>query len=130
MTTMMKDCFCTAQDWTVDNKGEKFFKRLEEYDGVKAQCNIHKEILARVEDEIFKVNMAIGCNASVMRVLEPVAKEATRLREQEENDGQPIGQLQYKLRNRALTSIHIGAIARIYGKHGEEVCVQEAKREE
>ena len=114
-------CFCTAQDWTVDNKGEKYFKSLEAYDGIKVRANVHEEILALVEDEMFEVDMAIERNASVMRVLEPVAEEATRLREQEENDGQPIGRLQYKLRNRSLSSVHIGAIARIYGESGEEI---------
>jgi len=114
-------CFCTAQDWTVDNKGEKYFKSLEAYDGIKVRANVHEEVLALVEDEMFEVDMAIERNASVMRVLEPVAEEATRLREQEENDGQPIGRLQYKLRNRSLSSVHIGAIARIYGENGEEV---------
>ncbi len=114
-------CFCTAQDWTVENKGEKYFKSLEAYDGIKVRRNVHEEILALVEDEMYEVDMAIERNASVMRVLEPVAEEATRLREQEENDGQPIGRLQYKLRNRSLSSVHIGAIARIYGESGEEV---------
>ena len=115
------ECFCTAQDWSVEHSGEKYFKRLEEYDGIKARCNLHEEILARVEDEMHEVDMAIERNASVMRALEPVADEATQLSEQEENDGQPIGRLQYKLRSRALNSIHIGAIARIYGESGEEV---------
>jgi histone deacetylase complex regulatory component SIN3 len=115
------ECFCIAQDWAVEHSGEKYFRRLEEYDGIKARCNLHEEILARVEDEMHEVDMAIERNASVMRALEPVADEATQLREQEENDGQPIGRLQYKLRSRALNSIHIGAIARIYGESGEEV---------
>lgn len=115
------ECFCTAQDWSVEHSGEKYFKRLEEYDGIKARCNLHEEILARAEVEMHEVDMAIERNASVMRALEPVAEEATQLREQEENDEQPIGRLQYKLRSRALNSIHIGAIARIYGESGEEV---------
>jgi len=68
-----------------------------------------------------EVDMAIERNASAMRILEPVAEEATRLREQEEKDGQPIGRLQYQMRHRSLNSIHIGAIARVYGESGEEV---------
>lgn len=91
------------------------------YDGVKSRRNVYEEVLSRVEGEMYEVDMAIECNASAMRVLEPVAEEATRLREQEEKDGQPIGRLQYKLRNKALNSIQIGAIARIYGESGEEV---------
>ena len=103
------------------NRNEKYLMSPEYYDGIKLRCNIHEEVLARVEEEMHEVDMAIERNASAMRVLEPLAEEATRLREQEENDGQPIGRLQYKLRNRALNSIHIGAIARIYGDSGEEV---------
>jgi histone deacetylase complex regulatory component SIN3 len=115
------NCFCLAQDYSTDNKGEKYYKSPEDYDGIKIRRNVYEEVLARVEDEMHEVDMAIERNASVMRVLEPVAEEATRLREQEEKDGQPIGRLQYKLRNRALNSIHIGAIARVYGESGEEV---------
>lgn len=114
-------CFCMAQGWTKEGKGEKYYKSPEDYDGIKIRRNVHEEVLARVEDEIHEVDMAIERNASAMRVLEPVAEEATRLREQEEKDGQPIGRLQYEMRNRALNSIHIGAIARVYGDSGEEV---------
>jgi paired amphipathic helix protein Sin3a len=74
-----------------------------------------------VEDEMYEVDMAIERNESALRKLEPIADEATRLREQEEKDGQPIGRLQYKLNLRSLNTIHIGAIARIYGDSGDEV---------
>lgn len=114
-------CFCMAQEYSKEGKGEKYFNSPEDYDGIKVRRNVYEEVLSRVEDEMHEVDMAIERNASVMRVLEPVAEEATRLREQEEKDGQPIGRMQYKLRNRALNSIHIGAIARIYGESGEEV---------
>ena len=70
---------------------------------------------------MFEVDMAIERNYSAMRRLEPIAEEATRLREQEEKDGQPIGRLQYKLRIHSLNSVHIGAIARLYGESGDEV---------
>lgn len=115
-------CYCVAPGRSSnDGRGGKYLMSPEYYDGIKLRCNIHEEVLARVEEEIHEVDMAIERNASAMRVLEPVAEEAKRLREQEEDDGQPIGRLQYKLRNRALNSIHIGAIARIYGDSGEEV---------
>ena len=115
-------CYCVAPGRSsIDGRGEKCLVSPEYYDGIKLRCNIHEEVLARVEDEMHEVDMAIERNASAMRVLEPVAEEATRLREQEERDGQPIGRLQYKLRTRALNSIHIGAIARVYGDSGEEV---------
>lgn len=116
------ECYCVAPGRNSnEGRSEKYLMSPEYYDGIKLRCNIHEEVLARVEDEMHEVDMAIERNASAMRMLEPVAEEATRLREQEENDGQPIGRLQYKLRNRALNSIHIGAIARVYGDSGEEV---------
>lgn len=115
-------CFCISRDWADrDTKGECLPRSPEEYDGIKARRNAHEEVLARVEDEMHEVDMAIERNASAMRILEPVAEEATRLREQEEKDGQPIGRLQYQMRHRSLNSIHIGAIARVYGESGEEV---------
>lgn len=115
-------CYCVAPGRSSnDGRSGKYLMSPEYYDGIKLRSNIHEEVLARVEEEIHEVDMAIERNASALRVLEPVAEEAKRLREQEENDGQPIGRLQYKLRNRALNSIHIGAIARIYGDSGEEV---------
>jgi len=114
-------CFCMAQDWANDNKGEKYYKSPEDYDGIKVRRNMYEEVLARVEDEMHEVEMAIARNTSAMLKLEPIAAEATRLREQEEKDGQPIGRLQYKLRNRALNTVQIGAIARVYGDSGEEV---------
>ncbi len=70
---------------------------------------------------MYEVDMAIERNSCAMRQLEPISEEATRLRQQEEKDGQPIGRLQYSLPPRTLNSIHIGAIARVYGEAGDEV---------
>ena len=123
-------CFCTAQeagsdkkpkDGTTDGDDDGHVWSPEDFDGIKVRRNVHEEVLARVEDEMHEVDMAIERNASALRVLEPVAEEATRLREQEERDGQPIGRLRYKMRPRTLNTIHIGAIARVYGESGEEV---------
>ena len=120
-----KSCYCLAQDWTnSDDKASesrRFLKSLEAYDGIKVRRNEYEEVLARVEDEMHEVDMAIEQNASAIRALEPVSIEATRLRENEEKDGQPIGRLQYKLRLHCLNSIKLAAIARIYGESGEEV---------
>lgn len=118
------ECFCTARDGPPESVAAGDGGRHEspeDYDGIKVRRNAHEEVLARAEDEMHEVDMAIERNASAVRVLEPVAEEATRLREQEERDGQPIGRLRYKMRLRALNTIHIGAIARVYGERGEEV---------
>ncbi|KAL7498685.1 hypothetical protein ACHAWT_008414 [Skeletonema menzelii] len=112
-------CFSMAKDWP--EKGKNKLKSPESYDGVKIRRNIYEEVLCRVEDEMYEVDMAIERNESALRKLEPIAEEATRLRELEEKDGQPIGRLQYKLNLRSLNTIHIGSIARIYGDSGDEV---------
>lgn len=70
---------------------------------------------------MYEVDIAIERNARTMKLLQPIAEEMTKLKEAEEKAGQPIGRLQYNLKPKALNSIHIGAIARIYGDSGDEV---------
>uniref|UniRef100_A0A7S4MMK3 Histone deacetylase interacting domain-containing protein n=1 Tax=Odontella aurita TaxID=265563 RepID=A0A7S4MMK3_9STRA len=77
--------------------------------------------MIKIEDERYEVDMAIERNSSAMKQVEPLAEEATALREQEERDGQPIGRLRYRLRPRSLSSNHICAVARLYGESGDEV---------
>jgi paired amphipathic helix protein Sin3a len=93
----------------------------ESYDGVRIRKNAYEEALFKIEDERFEVDMAVERNALTMREIEPMAEEATRLRETEEKDGQPIGRLQYQLRPRTLNTTHINSIARVYGDLGDEV---------
>lgn len=93
----------------------------EDYDVIKIRRNAYEEAMFRIEDERFEVDMAIERNALAMRQIEPIAEEVAMLRETEEKDGQPIGRLQYKLRNRSLSSIQINSIGRIYGEKGDEV---------
>jgi len=70
---------------------------------------------------MYEVDIAIERNAQTLKVLQPIAEEMTKLKDMEEKAGQPIGRLQYKLKPRSLNSVHIGAIARIYGDQGDEV---------
>jgi histone deacetylase complex regulatory component SIN3 len=93
----------------------------EDYDAVRMRRNAYEEAMFKIEDERFEVDMAIERNAFAMRQIEPIAEEVQMLREGEEKDGQPIGRLQYKLRQRTLNSIQINAIGRVYGDHGDEV---------
>mmetsp|Transcript_36215 Transcript_36215/g.53111 ORF Transcript_36215/g.53111 Transcript_36215/m.53111 type:complete len:833 (+) Transcript_36215:2-2500(+) len=96
-------------------------RSIEDYDGPKQRRNLYEELLFKIEDERFEMDMAIERNWGAMKVLEPMAEEALNLKETEERDGQPIGRMQYKLRQRSLGSNHIGAIARLYGDKGDEV---------
>lgn len=94
---------------------------IEDYDGVRERRNMYEEMMFRIEDERFELDMAIERNANTLRRIEAFAEEAEILREREEKDGQPIGRLQYKLNKYALNSININAIARVYGERGDEV---------
>lgn len=94
----------------------------EEYDGVRLRHNDYEDIMTRIEDERYEVDMAIERNADAMRQIEPYAEEVQGLREQEEKDGQPIGRLSYQLNKYAMNSLHVNSIARLYGDHkGDEV---------
>lgn len=76
---------------------------------------------------MYEMDMAIERNSSTLRQMHPLYEEIAGLKEGEEKDGQPIGRMQYKFRSsgnsrdRAIGTIHIGAIARIYGDSGDEV---------
>lgn len=96
----------------------------EDYDAVRIRRNVYEDVMFKIEDERFEVDMAIERNALAMRQIEPIAEEVQMLREGEEKDGQPIGRLQYKLNHRTLNSIQINAIGRVYGEHGDEVIQQ------
>ena len=96
----------------------------EEYNGPKVRRNTYEELLQRVEEERFEVDMAIERNASAMRKVEPYAEEVSMLRNNEENDGQPIGRLQYQLRTRSLDAKDLASIARLYGDDNGEIVLQ------
>jgi paired amphipathic helix protein Sin3a len=91
------------------------------FDGVRSRHNVYEEALCRVEDERYEVDMAIQRNAQAIKDIEPLAEECLRLGKREEDDGQPIGRLRYKLKPDSLHSIAIGAIGRAYGDRGDEV---------
>ena len=110
--------------------------------------NQHEEILFRVEDERFEIDMCIDSNATTLLRLEPIAEEiaqlnttelikpkfltateqpyGTRKGDQVNNDpGYCVGlggkRFQYTLDKRTLSTIHRHAIVRIYGDAGEEI---------
>lgn len=77
--------------------------------------NQYEEALFKCEDERYEVDMVIDNNTSAIRVLEPLAEEIAALKHM---DGY---QWQFRLDRRSLGVIHLKAIARIYGEHGNEV---------
>jgi len=108
---------------TVCSVGDVNSKRfgIEEYDGPKMRHNVYEEILNKIEDERFEMDMAIERNFATMRLMQPIADEIIALKEQEERDGQPIGRMRYKLMPKALGPNNVSAIARLYGDKGDEV---------
>lgn len=112
---------CVPPDAGVTGLRKKIWDSPDQYDGVKERKNFYEETMMKIEEDHFEVDMAIERNAAAKRQVDPLAEEASLLRENEEKDGQPIGRLRYKLRSRSLSSNHIGAIARLYGNKGDEV---------
>ena len=87
----------------------------------KKRGNVHETLFFDLEDQRYELDMAIDANTATMRQMEPVYKEIDFLKRQEENDGQPIGRMHYKLLRRTFTTSHVSAIGRIYGDAGEIV---------
>lgn len=112
---------CVKNEKNTSCSKMRILDSLEEYDGVRARRNIYEEALSKVGEERFEVDFALETNASAMRQVQPLSEEVSMLKENEEKEGQPIGRLHYELRPRSLLSTHIGAIARLYGEHGDEV---------
>ena len=100
---------------------------IEESNASKRRHNVYEQNLFRVEDERFELDMAIERNLHVLRKVEPLVEEVQKLSAKEEKDGQPIGRLRYQLKSNSLNSLHLGAIARIYGDRSEEIIQYLAK---
>jgi hypothetical protein len=103
-----------------DNRRNRMLRSPEEYDAVRIRQNHYEAEMFAIEDERYEVDMVIERNSQTMRQIEPFAEEVQKLREQEEKDGQPIGRMQYKLNRYAMDTIHVNAIARLYGEKGDE----------
>ncbi len=102
--------------------------------------NQYEEALFKCEDERFEIDMIIDSNMSTIRVLEPLAEEIglwkASLGPNRDNkrDGGTLTspnnphsalglgpRFSLQLEKRQLTTIHLNAISRIYGDHGEEI---------
>lgn len=108
--------------------------------------NQHEEILFRIEDERFEIDMCIDSNAVTLLRLEPIAEEIAQINAKElttpkyltavdipgKKSGPGKGSIstdtgfagkkfQYMLDKPTLTTIHRHSIVRIYGDAGEEM---------
>jgi paired amphipathic helix protein Sin3a len=95
--------------------------------------NTHEEMLFRVEDERFEIDMAIDSNAATLQRLEPIAEEIALLAQEDvipadlgikpPIDGAGIGgkRYQYIFDKKILGVHHRNSITRIYGDLGQEM---------
>ncbi len=87
----------------------------EDFSFKNMRKNQYEEALFRCEDERYEIDMVIDNNASAIRCLEPLNAEITALKAAEGFEWQ------FRLDRRAVGVLHLKAIARIYGDHGNEV---------
>lgn len=93
----------------------------ENYSFKHMRKNQYEEALFKCEDERFEIDMVIDSNTATIRVLEPLADEIAQLKAQEDEGMGVKPSFQYRLDKRTLGTIHLNAITRIYGDHGQEV---------
>ena len=96
--------------------------------------NQYEEMLFRVEDERFEIDMVIDSNAATLRRLEPIAEEIMQLSQPElvtpelaasfgikDENGMGGIKYQYTFDKDILGVIHQNCIRRIYGDAGQEM---------
>jgi len=98
--------------------------------------NQYEEMLFRVEDERFEIDMVIDSNAATLRRLEPIAEEIMQLSQSElvtpdlpsalgggskDEGGMGGVRYQYSFDRNILGVIHRNCITRIYGDAGQEM---------
>ncbi|GMI40977.1 hypothetical protein TeGR_g14739, partial [Tetraparma gracilis] len=64
------------------------------------------------DDLVSFAKVAVGVGGS---------KDRGNCHEEQEDDGQPLGRMQYFLKEKTFTSVHLNAISRIYGEAGDIV---------
>lgn len=103
--------------------------------------NPHEDVLFKVEDERFELDMLIDAVTATIARLEPAEEEIEALKATVQvslgqtsqiiagaNEGvssaavaRTVPQFQYRLDERTLGAIHLSTISRLYGDHGPEV---------
>jgi len=95
--------------------------------------NTYEEVLFRVEDERFEIDMVLDSNAATLQRLIPIAEEIAKLSQEEavsveaaskaptEGAGMGGKRFQYSFDKNILGVIHRNSIARIYGDSGNEM---------
>ena len=86
----------------------------EDFSFKNMRKNQYEEALVRCEDERYEIDMVIDNNASAIQCLMPLNSEIALLKSIDQFDWQ------FRLDRRSLGVLHLKAIARIYGEHGNE----------
>ena len=96
--------------------------------GVKnLRRNQYEEALFKCEDDRYEIDMVMDANRSTIRALEPIAQNIEALAAASGSAAGGVGgaggasKYQYRLDKRALTVMHLKAIARVYGDAGDRV---------
>eukprot|EP00941_MAST-03F_sp_MAST-3F-sp1_P000344 g344.t1 len=92
----------------------------EDFAFKNSRKNAYEEALFRCEDERYEIDMVIEANLATIRLLEPLAEDVKKLREEHKAKG-GADQIQYRLDRRSLSVTHLKAIGRIYADHGHEI---------
>jgi len=99
----------------------KITDNVKNHEGAKSLKNHYENELFILEEQRFELDRIIDVNTATIRQMDPVVKEITIFKKKEENDGQPVGRLQYKLKRRTFTTSHVNAIKRLYGPFGDQI---------
>ena len=60
-------------------------------------------------------------NTATIRVLEPLAEEIAGLKSSASTGAVNLSRYQFRLDKRGLSAVHLGAIARVYADHGDDM---------
>ncbi|KAJ1454683.1 hypothetical protein M885DRAFT_521244 [Pelagophyceae sp. CCMP2097] len=111
------DCKAVLNDrWVSQPVGSE-----ESYSFKHMRKNQFEEALFRCEDERFEIDMVIDSNSSAIRAFEPLAEELAALKARATTGDSAAPAFRVALERKALSTVYLNAVARIYGEHAGEV---------
>jgi len=89
--------------------------------------NQYEEELFKNEDQRFEMDMVIETNKATLQKLQPLLDEINEMKALAGGsgpngpNGQPLNRYRFRLDERSLSTVHLAAIARIYGDHADDL---------
>ena len=89
--------------------------------------NQYEEELFKNEDQRFEMDMVIEANKATLQKLQPLLEEINEMKALAAGggpngpSGQPLNRYRFRLDERSLSTVHLAAIARIYGDHADDL---------